>query len=214
MTAEDVRAELWASPGGRLLREVLPAWRARLSTRLAGQLDALLEEDLGGIVGRLDRWILATRPNIDTRSEEGRAALDERVLDFFRDHRDGTVREIGEGRGATDLHVRESLHRLVERRAVNWSQGRYRLHTQGAKPGYAGFEDPGRAARDALDRLLLAALRARPEATRDQLWVELPGSQVQLRASLGRLIHRGAVTWTKGRAGVIHYSPEGVDNVR
>lgn len=48
----------WQSPGGKLLRRILPAWRASLPNDLADELDPFVEENLAELTRMVGFWIV------------------------------------------------------------------------------------------------------------------------------------------------------------
>ena len=48
----------WQSPGGKLLRRILPAWRASLRTDLADELDPFVDENLAELTRMVGFWIV------------------------------------------------------------------------------------------------------------------------------------------------------------
>jgi len=136
------------------------------------------------------------------------AELDARVLAAIEARAGMSAREIQATTGGKVVQVRRSLDRLIIQRSINWTarDGYAALH-RGGPPGYVGFEVGSAASREEVDRRVVVALGTHTDGvTLAELWVDVPGSLVRLRASLARLIHREAATW-KRIGGRVHYFP-------
>jgi len=196
------KVDLWERPGGHLLRLVYTPWRSTLQPRQTGLLDGFIARKLRVLVEHLENWI---KGPIDTKTASGKELLERRLLRALVIRPGATVRELHPFTGGLYVQARASLHRLVETRRIVWRSGGYWISERGDELGYVGIAGSG--GREAFDRLVLEAVLSMPKgATDDELWVRVPGSRVQLRASVARLLHRKAIRWTMD-SGITRFFP-------
>lgn len=220
----------WESPGGRLLRRIIPVWRGVLSDELAAELDDFLDYYADELVRQLGFWIVE-----DARAQSLLRISDESLREAHEAYaRSGDVRPlatlvepvVGEFWAMQALLSRAAELELGsealleafgsvagERRSAELDGIVLALENRRADgwttPEYrrTGPVDTRTAAgRATLDRRITVALEFQSPQTAAELQ-RVGGTNVQVRTSLGRLINAGCVSWRReGRGGRYAYS--------
>ena len=223
----------WQSPGGKLLRRILPAWRASLRTDLADELDPFVDENLAELTRMVGFWIVEDAQR-ESRQLISDAALQD-AADALKDDDElsplvGLVRPVvGHFWGMQALMSRaqeielptnaiaDAFRRAAEGRDAQATETILLALEKGPPAGWSTPEYSRRGpvdtstsrGRQTLDRRVHAALALHSPLTAADVERAVGGTNVQVRVALNRLIHKGLVTWgRKERGGTIYCTSE------
>ena len=201
----------WQSPGGKLLRRILPAWRASLPTDLADELDPFVDENLAELTRMVGFWIVEDAQR-ESRQLISDAALQD-AADALKDADElsplvGLVRPVvGHFWGMQALMSRaqeielptnaiaDAFRRAAEGRDAQATETILLALEKGPPAGWSTPEYSRRGpvdtstsrGRQTLDRRVHAALAQRGPLTVSQVHVEVGGKLPEVEHSLRRL---------------------------